>query len=84
MTAEEAASALDAFLEREGRRGVEKVLIVTGKGNHSKGEPVLGRIARRVLESSPWAGRFGVADAVDGGRGALWALLRKGPISRGR
>jgi len=84
MVQAEAEAALGAFLELSSRRGLEKVLIVTGKGNHSKGEPVLGRAARHVLEASPYAGRFGTADPSDGGNGALWVLLRGASISRGR
>lgn len=84
MTADEAETALLAFLEASARKGCEKVLVITGKGIHSQGEPVLGKAARRAIESSPWAGRFGVADAASGGGGALWVILKKGLISRGR
>lgn len=77
MGAQEAEAALLAFLEDSGRRGLEKVIVVHGKGNHSKDEPVLGRVARRALEKSPWAGRSGVAGRAEGGSGALWVLLRK-------
>jgi len=84
MRAEEAEAALAAFLEVSARKGLEKVLVITGKGIHSQGEPVLGKAARRAIEASPWAGRFGVADAASGGGGALWVILKKGLISRGR
>lgn len=84
MRAEEAEAALVAFLEVSARKGLEKVLVITGKGIHSQGEPVLGKAARRAIEASPWAGRFGVADAASGGGGALWVILKKGLISRGR
>ena len=84
MTAEEAEASLSAFLEAAARKGLEKVLVITGKGIHSQGEPVLGKAARRTIEASPWAGRFGVADAASGGGGALWVILKKGLISRGR
>jgi DNA-nicking Smr family endonuclease len=84
MRAEEAEAALAAFLEASARKGLEKVLVITGKGIHSQGEPVLGKAARRAIEASPWAGRFGVADAASGGGGALWVILKKGLISRGR
>ena len=84
MTADEAETALAAFLEASARKGCEKVLVITGKGIHSQGEPVLGKAARHAIEASPWAGRFGVADAASGGGGALWVILKKGLISRGR
>ncbi len=77
MRAEEAARELDDFLVRSARAGLEKVLVVHGKGNHSAGEPVLGKVARRIIEASPAAGRFGEADKENGGRGALWVLLKQ-------
>lgn len=77
-SAVDAEKALEAFLQGAARAGLEKVLVVTGKGVHSKGEPVLGKTARRVLEASPFAGRFGLADPEDGGSGALWVIVRKG------
>lgn len=77
LGAVDAASALEDFLQRSSRAGLEKVLVVHGKGNHSRGEPVLGKVARRVIEASPLAGRFGVAERERGGGGAMWVLLRK-------
>jgi DNA-nicking Smr family endonuclease len=77
MTARDAESAILAFLEDSGRRGLEKVLIVHGKGNHSKEGPVLGQVARRAVEKSPWAGRSGRAERTEGGSGALWVAVRK-------
>lgn len=68
--------ALASFLEDSGRKGLEKVLVVTGKGNHSAEGPVLVGVARRVIESSPWAGRFGPAEKAQGGSGALWVAIR--------
>ncbi len=84
MTGGEAEAAVAAFLAEAAAHGWEKVLIVTGKGVHSKGEPVLGKAVRRALERSPLAGRFGEAGPADGGSGALWVLIRKRLISRGR
>jgi DNA-nicking Smr family endonuclease len=76
LTQEEAQASLEAFLEASARAGLEKVLVITGKGLHSEGEPILGKAARRVIEASPWAGRFGAAAAADGGSGALWVILK--------
>ncbi len=77
MGAAEAKAALLAFFERSGRQGLEKVLVVHGKGNHSKEGPVLVRVARKAVEESPWAGRSGPAGREDGGSGALWVAVRK-------
>jgi len=75
--AAEAEEAIEAFLRDAARNGLEKVLIIHGKGNHSSGAPVLKAATRRVLESSPLAGRFGPADKDQGGSGATWVLLRR-------
>jgi DNA-nicking Smr family endonuclease len=77
MTGEEAESAIAVFLDSSSRMGLEKVLLIHGKGLHSAGMPVLKKAARRALEAHPLAGRFGEADRTDGGSGALWVLIRK-------
>lgn len=82
MTVAEAQLALGNFLENAARRGIEKVLVITGKGNHSAGGAVLAKAVRGFLEANPRAGRFGTADRADGGSGALWVVLRKS-VGRG-
>jgi DNA-nicking Smr family endonuclease len=77
MKAEEAESAISVFIESSSRAGLEKVLVIHGKGLHSEGAPVLKKAARRALEAHPLAGRFGEANKADGGSGALWVLIRK-------
>jgi DNA-nicking Smr family endonuclease len=77
MTSREAEQALEDFVLRCRRRGLGKVLIVHGKGHHSRGEPVLQRVVRLYLEKSPYTGAFGPADRRHGGRGATWVMLRK-------
>jgi DNA-nicking Smr family endonuclease len=78
MTAEEAESALWRFVDASARSGLEKVLVIHGKGLHSEGGvPVLKKTARKVLEAHPLAGRFGEAAKADGGSGALWVMIRK-------
>ena len=83
-TVAESELALGLFLEDAARRGIEKVLVITGKGNHSAEGPVLGKAMRRFLEANPRAGRFGQASKTEGGTGALWVMIRLGPIFRGR
>jgi DNA-nicking Smr family endonuclease len=82
-TVAEAELALGSFLEGAARGGIEKVLVITGKGNHSADGPVLGKAMRAFLEANPRSGRFGQADKADGGSGALWVLVRP-LISRGK
>jgi DNA-nicking Smr family endonuclease len=78
MTADEASSAIRAFIESSSRRGLEKVLVIHGKGLHSEGEPVLKKTTRKALEAHPLAGRFGEASRIDGGSGAMWVMVRSG------
>jgi len=78
MTADEAEPAISAFIESSARSGLEKVLVIHGKGLHSAGGlSVLKGTARRVLEAHRLAGRFGEASRADGGSGALWVMIRK-------
>lgn len=72
----EAQSALERFLREARGRGLQKVLIIHGKGNHSTGNPVLPRIVRAALERCPFAAAFGPAERRLGGKGATWVVLR--------
>jgi DNA-nicking Smr family endonuclease len=77
VNSREAEQALENFVLECRRRGLQKVLIVHGKGHHSQGEPVLQGVVRRYLEKSPYTGAFGSADRKHGGRGATWVVLRR-------
>jgi DNA-nicking Smr family endonuclease len=78
MTEEEAESAIARFVESSAREGLEKVLVIHGKGLHSEGgRSVLKSAARRALEAHPLAGRMGEAARDQGGSGALWVAIRK-------
>ncbi len=81
MTREEARREVDRFLGESRRRGRRCVLLVHGRGLHSKDQvPVLkealrswlarGRFGRQVLA-------FATARPQDGGAGALYVLLRR-------
>lgn len=81
LTRAEAKEALEAFVERSRHRGLRCVLVVHGRGLHSRDQiPVLkesvqvwlsrGRIARNVLA-------FTTARPHDGGAGAVYVLLRR-------
>lgn len=83
MTGAEAEAALAAFFNGARQRRCSKVLIVHGKGLHSQGEAVLGRLVARWLERRPEAGRHGHPDRTQGGDGATWVLL-KGADQRSR
>ena len=72
----EAEETIHAFIRDCKRSGIKKVLIIHGKGKHTKGEPVLKNTVIKTLEKEPLAGEFGVADREYGGKGALWLIIR--------
>jgi len=73
---DEALGKLEGFLTESRRKGLKKVLIIHGKGIHSQQGPVLGKAVREFLEQSPVTGEAGTAARQDGGKGAVWVLLR--------
>jgi DNA-nicking Smr family endonuclease len=78
MFAEDAEAAIRRFIDDSARAGLEKVLIIHGKGLHSEGGvSVLKRAARRAVEAHPLAGRYGEAAKSEGGAGALWVIIRR-------
>jgi DNA-nicking Smr family endonuclease len=76
LTASEAAAAVEIFLQNSKKRGLKKVLIIHGKGNHSASGPVLKHEVIKLLEKNSAAGEFGPAGRNEGGSGALWVLLK--------
>lgn len=83
MTAEEALPAMQNFFRDVHRRGLRKVLIIHGKGNHSKNAPVLKREVGLFLEKCPFTGETGTPQKKWGGSGATWVLLKTGEEGRG-
>ncbi|MBN2657207.1 MAG: Smr/MutS family protein [Spirochaetales bacterium] len=77
MTADEARIALNRFIRRSYSTGARKILIIHGKGNHTKGEAVLKPLVRSILELSPYIGDTGTPERRDGGSGATWAVVRQ-------
>ncbi|HBO40068.1 MAG TPA: hypothetical protein DD477_02480 [Spirochaetaceae bacterium] len=77
LTALAAEEALEAFFLQAEMRQSAKVLIIHGKGIHSRSGPVLAELVRRWLERHPFAGRSGPADGQAGGSGATWVLVRR-------
>jgi DNA-nicking Smr family endonuclease len=76
-TVEEALKELNGFLLRSKRRGLKKVLVIHGKGNHSDtGESILRKKVRRYIAESPVCGEHGVPQSGMGGEGAVWIILR--------
>ncbi len=77
LSGPEAEQAISAFVLEARNRGLSKVLLIHGKGNHSPGQPVLERVVRNFLEKCPHTGAFGRADRAHGGRGATWVRIRQ-------
>jgi len=77
LTASEAESRLNIFFAKARRAGWRKVIIIHGKGIHSKEEPVLKKVVMDFIEKSPAAGAHGIPGAVDGGSGAVWVAIKK-------
>jgi DNA-nicking Smr family endonuclease len=75
-TGDEAWRALEDFFRMAATRKLEKVLIVHGKGNHSKNGAVLKDLCRVFIEQCPEAGESGHPGVDDGGTGATWVILK--------
>jgi DNA-nicking Smr family endonuclease len=75
-TREDAWLAMDVFFNESKEKGLEKILIIHGKGNHSTGEAVLKRAVMDYIEHCPFAGESGRGKASAGGEGATWVLLK--------
>jgi DNA-nicking Smr family endonuclease len=77
QTRDEALQTLEVFFNDAKEKGLEKVLIIHGKGNHSAGESVLKRAVMDFIEHCPFAGESGRGKAAAGGEGATWVLLKE-------
>jgi DNA-nicking Smr family endonuclease len=76
LTSDEAWQALEVFFNDSKGKELEKILIIHGKGNHSKGEAVLKSTVMKFIEHCPFAGESGRGKAAAGGEGATWVLLK--------
>ncbi|BDG04080.1 Smr/MutS family protein [Anaeromyxobacter oryzae] len=81
MTREEAKGAVEVFLRASRQAGKRCVLVVHGRGLHSKDQlPILKDSLRTWLATARFARHvlaFATARPVDGGAGALYVLLRR-------
>jgi DNA-nicking Smr family endonuclease len=81
MTREEAKEAVDAFLRASRRAGKRCVLLVHGRGIHSKDQvPILKEALKSWLATARFGRHvlaFATARPVDGGAGAVYVLLRR-------
>lgn len=77
----EAEDLVNQFIRQAANDGLEKVLIIHGKGNHSErrakgGGGVLKEVVYRLLREQPLAAEMGVPERNLGGSGAVWVALR--------
>jgi len=81
MTRDEAWTALETFFGNSRKEGIEKLLIIHGKGNHrnmvSSNEGVLKDLSKHFIETCSYAGESGPSPAREGGSGATWVILKK-------
>ncbi|RKX83106.1 MAG: DNA mismatch repair protein MutS [Spirochaetes bacterium] len=73
---DDAIAALNSFIIESRQLGFKKVLIIPGKGIHSKNGPVLRNAVIKYLEQNRLTGEFGPAEREYGGKGAVWVILR--------
>ena len=77
LTVAEAETQLHNFFIKARKNGFKKVLIIHGKGIHSKEEPKLKKAVMDFIEHTPAAGKHGVPGASEGGSGAVWVAIKK-------
>jgi DNA-nicking Smr family endonuclease len=81
MTRDEAKAAVDEFLKKSRAAGKRCVLLVHGRGIHSRDQvPILKDALRNWLATARFGRHvlaFATARPVDGGAGALYVLLRR-------
>ena len=80
LTRDEAWERLDAFIGDCSRRGIQKVLIVHGKGHHAKEKTdvsILSAMVRTFVELDRRLGASGHPDKKLGGNGATWVIIKK-------
>jgi DNA-nicking Smr family endonuclease len=81
LTREEARAELESFLARSRQAGKRCVLVVHGRGLHSKDQmPVLKDALKRWMRTARFADHvlaFATSRPHDGGLGAVYVLLRR-------
>jgi DNA-nicking Smr family endonuclease len=81
LTRDEAKRSVEAFLRTSRNAGKRCVLVVHGRGLHSKDQlPVLKEALRTWLSTARFARHvlaFATARPADGGAGAVYVLLRR-------
>ena len=83
MRLEDAIQATNSFIETSYRSGLRKIMVVTGKGIHSKnGEAVLRPVIEKFCRQHSLVREVSVPKAAQGGSGALYVILKSGDSNR--
>ena len=78
FTSIEAEKLVMEFLAISSAKGLHKVQIIHGKGNHSENrESVLKKVVKKCIDASSHAGMSGTPPRAEGGSGAVWVALKK-------
>ena len=81
LTRDEAWEALTVFFNDAKSNGLEKVLVIHGKGNHATASDpdtgILKKMVRDFIERCPFAGESGYSSGRSGGEGSSWVLLKE-------
>lgn len=75
-TKDKAIERLNDFFTEALEKHYKKVLIIHGKGKHSKESGVLEKVVKDFLEKFPNAGKRDYAKNSEGGRGATWVIIK--------
>ncbi|MCQ2592283.1 MAG: Smr/MutS family protein [Treponema sp.] len=75
---DEAEARLNLFIADCKLKGLKKVMIIHGKGNHTTGtDPVLGELVRKFIERDNRCGMSGhPKNKIEGGTGATWVIIK--------
>ena len=78
LTQDEAWDALRRFFDASREQGLEKLLVIHGKGNHPgrTNSGALKTMVRDFIERCPFAGESGFSGSTSGGTGSTWVLLK--------
>ena len=76
LTQNDMKKIVDEFIEECRDRGLSKVLIITGKGLHSKkGMPIIKPFVKKYLQDKPFVARVYEGRRDRGGSGTLEVIL---------
>jgi len=76
LCVKEAIRRTGIFIKECRQLGIKKILIIHGKGKHSRNPPILRKKIEEYIQKHPLTGEYGYAHKNMGGSGAMWVILR--------